>query len=172
MKFDFTALKNSIAGVQRGIRDLEQKLEKLMDERQRLDTAPLPRSDVEEQISAWLDAEGVRYGKLARDHVFAHFAKPKGRCFEDPMDCPAISGIKQSNLMTREHVVPQFMFWVSRDAIEKAMLAEIEHLDFSDAGLPFRERDAAREKLDAQIREVEETLDDARTRAAQAGVRA
>jgi hypothetical protein len=159
-----SALQRAVETAARERAALADELAKLEAERAALDSAPLPKSDMQAQLFRYLDTQGERFtANLERGLELVH-RKPQLNLAELQSAFPLLTPVGGSALDERL-VAAAFS-----DALKAQIRASFEAMEWPDAGPPLAQRATLRARLDRQIADVRSRLTAADETAHAAGV--
>lgn len=166
-------LRSAVGELKSSIANYRDKLEQLKRKREDLNAAPTANSDLIAWVLACVDAEATKYPQqlqrmLTNPRRDGH-VDPDGTRQRLLQYSYSIIGAGEDGRYRYELIVP-FICAVFPDQVKAAMRGIIMKTYPEDDGLPAVERLAVRQKLDAQIDELEQELAQLRDEASAAGV--
>lgn len=163
---DFTSLKKATATVKTQVNTLREDLERLRREREFLETAPLPRSEVKRLLAEWIDQARAKYPKglaIAIRHVMF---SPNDTIGNRPVQLLTIL----PNTQTPDRVQQLSLLWCFADQIKQGINSAVDAMDWPEAGPPRAERASKLAELNDEIEKLEQQLADFIRDAALAGL--
>lgn len=141
-------------------------LERLKQERDELETAPLPKADFAAQIENYIDAQLAVFDANVAAAVDRLKHRPSVDFAQMRGGFPVLQMMDGSGQLDERLLIA-----LLADAVKGRVRAALNRIDWPDAGPPLAERPAARQRLDAAIEAAEKNLNEMDAAVAQAGVR-
>jgi len=142
------------------------EVEALKQQRDELDTAPLPKADFAALIEKYVDAQLAVFDQ----NVAAAVDRLKHRPSVDFEQMRG--GFPVLQMMGGDgRIDERLLLALLADAVKGRVRAALNRIDWPDAGPPLAERPAARQRLDAAIEAAEKNLNDMDAAVAEAGVK-
>lgn len=141
-------------------------LERLKQERDELETAPLPKADFAALIEKYIDAQLAVFDA----NVAAAVDRLKHRPNVDFEQMRG--GFPVLQMMAGDgRIDERLLVALLADAVKARVRAALNRMDWPDAGPPLAARPAARQRLDAAIEAAEKNLNEMDAAVAEAGVK-
>lgn len=167
-KYNLTSI---IEQINADLDTLLKKRERLLQQREDIQTAILPRQDYIALLQEHIDAEAEQYREFFKDNAQRFQNRWKAEAL--PGRFP-VFGFINKKTMRNDFAIPGSLFFVLREPLKRTIEQEIMSWDWpadKDCGPPRAERQAALDRIDEQLGKVEAELDDLKALGKVNGVR-
>lgn len=131
-----------------------RELERLRLERAALDRLPLPKTDFKARLLAYIDSQSTAFDLNLKAIIEKLQSRPTHQFEDIPGGLPMLVSVNSPHGIDAD-VLTGLLFTTLKGRVAEV----VENLEWPKAGPPFAARAAQRERLDAQILEVHEILD-------------
>ena len=169
--FDFLLLKKSISDIGASARKLDQDIETKKQQRDQLESAPISRKELADQLGRLVERQARDYPETLRRALAGLTNKP----FYDFENSHMNLVLNSGGGMNEGKIPKQNLHWFFMEQIKSrlsdAVMAENFDWPDSEVGAPLQERRALIEKLDKEISTLENQREELTQQAAAAGIR-
>ena len=145
--FDFLKLKTDIASIGAQARKLRGQIEQKKQERENLQSLPLPREDLKARLCSMVDKQGAAYPEKLQMALRGLLCKPLHDYENSFLDLVATTGAS-----VIPGTIPKVnMMWFFGETIKDGLSRAIDTMDYPKAGPPLAERQPRIDALDKEI---------------------
>ena len=168
--FDFKSLRRSVEGAEKKLQDMRTEVADLRRERERASSAPTSKEDLKNLLSAWVTSKGDHYRKSLHE-TLRKFRNPRNLSAHDLALSMSITGAHQPfGEAIRAQDVDQAMCALFAPLLSKALLDEVDHMEWPSDTVTSAERSATLARLDERIDQLQKEINEFTTAAEEAGI--
>ena len=168
--FDFKSLRRSVEGVEKKLQDMHKEVDDLRRQRERASTAPTSKEDLKALLSAWVASAGDQYRKALHE-TLRKFRNPRSLSSRELASVMSITGAPQPfGEAIRAQDVDQALCALFAPLLSKALLDEVDSMEWPADTVTTAERNATVARLDERIVQLDQEIKELTTAAEEAGI--
>ncbi len=168
--FDFKSLRRSVEGVEKKLQDMHTEVEGLRRQRDRTLSAPTSKEDLKSMLSAWVASAGENYRKSLQE-TLQKFRNPRNASPQELARGMSLTGaLLPPGEAMRAQDVDQALCALFAPLLKKALLDEVDNMEWPEHSITATERSATVESLDARIVQLDKEIKDLTAAAEEAGI--
>lgn len=168
--FDFKSLRRSVEGVGEKLQAMQVELADLRRQRERASTAPTSKEDLKNLLNAWVTSKGDQYRKSLHE-TLRKFRNPRNLSAHELALAMSITGAHQAfGEAVRTQDVDQALCGLFAPLLSKALLEEVDNMEWPSDTVTAAERIATVARLDERIVQVDQEIRELTTAAEEAGI--
>lgn len=168
--FDFKLLRRSVEGVEKKLQDMHTEADNLRRQRERASTAYTSKEDLKALLSAWVTSAGDQYRKSLHE-TLRKFRNPRNLSQHELAAVMSITGAPQPfGEAIRAQDVDQALCGLFAPLLSKALLDEVDSMEWPVDTVTATERNATVARLDERIVQLDKEIKELTTAAEEAGI--
>lgn len=168
--FDFKSLRRSVEGVEKKLQAMHEELADLRRQRERANSAPTSKEDLKNLLSGWVASKGDSYRKSLHE-TLRKFRNPRNLSAHELALAMSITGAHQPyGEAVRAQDVDQALCGLFAPLLSKALLDEVDNMEWPSDTVTAAERVAAVTRLDERIVQVDKEIRELTAAAEDAGI--
>lgn len=168
--FDFKSLRRSVEGVEKKLQAMHTEVADLRRQRERASSAPTSKEDLKNLLSAWVASAGDQYRKSLHE-TLRKFRNPRNLSQHELASVMSITGAPQPfGEAIRAQDVDQALCALFAPLLSKALLDEVDSMEWPADTVTATERKAIVEDLDERIGVLDKEIKDLTNAAEEAGI--
>ena len=168
--FDFKSLRRSVENVEKKLQVMHTEVADLRRQRERARSAPTSKEDLKILLSAWVASTGDQYRKSLHE-TLRRFRNPRNLSAHELASVMSITGAPQPfGDAIRAKDVDQALCALFAPLLSKALLDEVDSMEWPADTVTATERNATVARLDERIVQLEQEIKELTTAAEEAGI--
>lgn len=168
--FDFKSLRRSVEGVEKKLQAMHAELADLRRQRERTSSAPTSKEDLKNLLSGWVATKGDGYRKALHE-TLRKFRNPRNLSPHELALAMSITGAHQPyGEAVRAQDVDQALCGLFAPLLSKALLDEVDNMEWPSDTVTAAEREAAVARLDERIVQIDQEIRELTAAAEDAGI--
>lgn len=168
--FDFKSLRRSVENVEKKLEAMHAELADLRRQRERASSAPTSKEDLKNLLSGWVTSKGESYRKSLHE-TLRKFRNPRNLSAHELALAMSITGAHQPYGETvRAQDVDQALCGLFAPLLSKALLEEVDKMEWPADTVTSAERAATVDRLDERIIQIDQEIRDLTAAAEEAGI--
>lgn len=168
--FDFKSLRRSVEGVEKKLQAMHAELADLRRQRERAGSAPTSKEDLKNLLSGWVASKGDNYRKSLHQ-TLSKFRNPRNLSAHELALSMSITGAHQPyGDAVRAQDVDQALCGLFAPLLSKALLEEVDKMEWPSDTVTAADRDATIAGLDQRIVQLDKEIRELTTAAEEVGI--
>jgi hypothetical protein len=169
--FDFASIRRSVAGVGQKLQQMQTEVEDLRRQREQMLNGPASKEDMKAMLAAWLESTGDKYRQELQETLKKFVRNPRNMTSHNLEGVMSITGAAQPfSDAIRNRDVDQALCALFGPMLKKALMEEVDRMEWAPNALTIAERTVAAERLSVRISQLQEEIREMISAAEEAGI--
>jgi hypothetical protein len=169
--FDFSVLRRTVVSLEEQLQKMQEKETSLRSQLAQVNSAPVSKDDLKQMLSGWVDTNAKTYRLSLRETLSKFTRNPRNFNQRNLFDIMSIAGAAQPGSdAVRTQDVDQALCALFSPLLNKAILDEVDAMEWPDHAISAAQRAAASIRLTTQIDELNRQMEELVQSAIDAGI--
>ena len=169
--FDFVTIRKTVVAIEEQLQKLQNEEFELRGKLAQINSAPASKEDLKQMLSGWVSVNAEKYRVSLRETLSKFMRNPRNFTTRNFVDTMSISGAAQPGSdAVRTQDVDQALCALFGPLLNKALLNEIDLMDWPDNAVTAVHRAETSSRLSARIDELNREIEELSLSAIEAGI--
>lgn len=169
--FDFVTIRKTVVAIEEQLQKLQNEEFDLRGQLAQINSAPASKEDLKQMLSSWVAANAEKYRSSLRETLSKFMRNPRNFTPRNFVDTMSITGAAQPGSdAVRTQDVDQALCALFGPLLNKALLDEIDLMEWPDNAVTAVQRAATSTRLSTRIDEVNREMEELSMSAIEAGI--
>jgi hypothetical protein len=169
--FDFVTIRKTVVAIEEQLQKLQNEEFELRGQLAQINSAPASKEDLKQMLSGWVSMNAEKYRSSLRETLSKFMRNPRNFTPRNFVDTMSITGAAQPGSdAVRTQDVDQALCALFGPLLNKALLNEIDLMDWPDNAVTAVHRSETSSRLSARIDELNREIEELSLSAIEAGI--